>query len=81
MCAGKLVELPPQNFEDLRDEDLADLIQRKKQEAARSSRRKCRSLAPTSDRSRLEPSPLTPVGITMLGTLQEDCNGGQLRRE
>jgi hypothetical protein len=46
-------------------------------EAARNSR----SVAPASDQSRLEPSPLTPVGITMFGTLQEDGNGGQLRRE
>jgi hypothetical protein len=76
-----MAELPPQNLEDLRDEDLADSKQRKSEKLLAIRNESSRSLAPASDRSCLEPSPLTPVGITMLGTLQEDCNGGQLRRE
>jgi hypothetical protein len=40
MCRRVAGGAASQNFEDLRDEDFADLIQRKKREAARSSRRK-----------------------------------------
>jgi hypothetical protein len=36
----EVVELPPQNFEDLDDEQLADLLQRSKLEQARNSRRR-----------------------------------------
>jgi hypothetical protein len=39
-AAPEVAELPPQNFEDLSDEDLADLLQRSKLEQARNSRRR-----------------------------------------
>jgi hypothetical protein len=39
-ATSEIVELPAQNFEDLSDEDLADLLQKTKLEQARSSRRR-----------------------------------------
>jgi hypothetical protein len=39
-AASEAVELPPRNFEDLNDEELADLLQKTKLEQARSTRRR-----------------------------------------